>query len=165
MKTARSSKRRAAHRPVVHPGKRWLKNMETLTATTQALLEKMREGEASPMRTAIGLLHAEVKTGASKLGFDTSKEDWRKLLEEESNSYPHTQQGFAEEFWQQVPKGARARIRALELIDWFSDIAKDLESHIQDTEKWLAELRTVLAADPAPQPLPTLMNLDEEAIA
>jgi hypothetical protein len=157
MKTARSSKRKAAHRPVPR-GKWWLKEMETLTATMQERLEKMREGKASPMRTAVGLLHAEVKTGAAKLGFDTSKVDWRKLLSEEANSYPHTQEGIDEEFWRRIPTGARARIRALELIDWLTHIAKDLEPHIQDTENWLAELRSVLEADPAPMPPPTLIQ-------
>jgi hypothetical protein len=163
MKTAKSSKRRAAPRPVPL-GERWRKDMETLEATMQALLEKMREGEASPIRTAIGLLHEEVQAAAAKLGFDTSKANWRKLLSAESNSYPHTQEGIAEEFWGQVPQGARARIRALELIDWFTDIAKDLEPQIQDTEDFLAELRTVLAAAPASQPFAPLMNLDEEAL-
>jgi hypothetical protein len=169
MKTAKSSKRKAAARPTAAAVQRanlipewfdrgWMKDMETQVATMQALLEQMRGGEASPIRTAVGLLHAEAKAAAAKLGFDTSRDDWKKLLSEEAESYPHTQAGGDEEAWRQVPKPGRCRIRALELIEWFRDIARDIEPHIQETENWLAELRSVLEGDPAPMPLSTIIQ-------
>jgi hypothetical protein len=172
MKTAKSAKRKAANHPSPTPALRggpstwWMKDMEMLTAVTQCLIEKMREDKSSPMRTAANLLWAQAKAAAERLGFDTIRKDWMKLVGEESNSYPHTQEGIGEEFWQQLPKGDRARIRALELIGYFTDLAKSLEFHILETENWLAELQAALAADPIPMPLPTLISqIDDEEVA
>jgi hypothetical protein len=160
MKTAKSSKRKAANRSNSTRAVRGptVEDMEMLTAVTECLVEKVREDKATPMRTAVNLLRAEAKAGAEKLGFDTTRGDWEKLLEKESNSYPHTQAGGDEELWQQIPKPGRDRIRALELINHFAYLAKELEFHVQESENWLAELRAVLAADPAPMPLPTIIQ-------
>jgi hypothetical protein len=74
MKSAKSSKRRAANNDPTPM------DVEILTATAQALLKKMREDNASPMRTAVSLLRAEAKAAAEKLGVDTSRKDWMKLV-------------------------------------------------------------------------------------
>jgi hypothetical protein len=160
MKTAKSSKREAANRPIRAAARRdpTTQDIEMLTAVMECLVEKVREDRATPMRTAVNQLCAEAKAAAEKLGFDTTRGDWEKLLEKESDSYPHTQADGDEELWQQIPKPGRARIRALELINHFAYLAKDLEFHVQEYENWLAELRAVLAADPAPMPLPTLIQ-------
>jgi hypothetical protein len=162
--TAKSTKPKVANHPNSKAALRggsdtwWMKDLEMLAANTQTLLEKMRDGEASPVRTAVRLLWAQAEAAAEKLGFDTSRKDWMKIVHEESNSYSHTQAGIAEEFWRQIPMSARVRIRALELIGHVNDLAKDLECHIQETENWLAELRALLTAEPAQMPLLTLLE-------
>jgi hypothetical protein len=160
MKTAKSSKREAVNRSNSARAVRGptVEDMEMMTAVTQCLVEDVRKDRATPMRTAVNLLRAEAKAGAEKLGFDTSRDDWRKLLEQESDSYPHTEAGGDEKLWQQIPKAGRDRIRALELINHFEYLAKELEHHVQESENWLAELRAVLAAEPAAMPLPTIVQ-------
>jgi hypothetical protein len=133
-------------------------DVEILTATAQALLEKMREDKASPMRTAMNLWRAEAKAAAANLGFDTSRKDWMKLVKEESDSYPPTAEGLGERFWRKIPGRVRTRIRALELIGCFTDLAASLEYHVQECDRWSAELQTVLAADPEPMPSTTLIK-------
>jgi hypothetical protein len=43
--------------------------------------------QISPLRVALDTMWSEAKAAAEKLGFDTSREDWMKLVSEESNSF------------------------------------------------------------------------------
>jgi hypothetical protein len=56
------------------------------------------------------------------------------------------------DFLNQLPEGGVARIRAIELIDSFSDLLPQLESAVADAEQWRAELHSQLAANPLSAP-------------
>jgi hypothetical protein len=116
--------------------------------------------QISPLRVALDTMWAEAKAAAQKLGFDTSREDSMKLVSEESNSYPYT--GDGEECLNLLPKQGLARMRGLELVSYWTDLAKNIEFHVQECDKWRADLRTVIAAHPMPMPLLTYIKQIEE---
>jgi hypothetical protein len=57
---------------------------------------------------------------------------------------------------------SRARIRALELVETFVELLTSLETDVQNGDKWLAELRGVLAAEPVAMPLAAYIKQIEE---
>jgi hypothetical protein len=85
-----------------------------------------------------------IAESAERLGYDVHKNDWRKRLREESSGYPCTLTHEAKVV-ALLPKAARARIRALELIDSFTDLRPRLEEVVSAADEWFTKLQVILA--------------------
>jgi hypothetical protein len=101
---------------------------------------------------------------AETLGYDVRDEDWRNRLRMEVQDYPCTLDDFGggAEFIASLPKAAQARIRALELIDSFSDLRKRMIEIVSAADEMYEELQATIAAGPTPTPL-SIKHYDEEA--
>jgi hypothetical protein len=120
-----------------------------------------RDQPASPIRAGLNALQKEIEAAAEALGYDTSKPNWRKHIRGEGRLYPCTLAEDDQDLIHRLRKSARTRLRAIELIDSFSDLLPQLEGAIEQCDEWRAELRDKLAAGPLP--LPVSSNLEEVA--
>jgi hypothetical protein len=107
-------------------------------------------------------LKAEIEAAGQKLGFDVNQNDWIELLSAEADSYPLAIGGDEEEsFVELMPKHIRARIKALQQIDYLTTVLfpnVEVEDTPRECDKAMTELRAAMALDPMQMPLAELAN-------